>query len=50
MSKQSNHKSNMGNPNKKTSGQNETYSKNQDNRSMQLNPNNPRYKEKNSKK
>lgn len=35
----SNHKSDMGNSNKGTAGQNKTHSKNQGNRGAQLNPN-----------
>ena len=40
MSKQSNHRADISNPNKGTSGQNPTYSKNQGNRGKQMNPNN----------
>jgi hypothetical protein len=41
MSKKSNHQSDMGNSNKGTSGQNQTYAKNQGNRGGQMNPNKP---------
>jgi hypothetical protein len=39
MTKQSNHEADIKNPNKGTSGTNETYDKNQGNRGKQLNPN-----------
>ena len=39
MSKQSNHESDIKNPNTGTPGTNETYDKNQGNRGKQLNPN-----------
>lgn len=39
MSKQKNHKADIKNPNKGTSGTNQTYNKNQGNRGKQLNPN-----------
>lgn len=38
-----NHKSDQSNENRGTSGTNKTFQKVQDNRSQQLNPNNPRY-------
>jgi hypothetical protein len=41
-----NHKANQKNPNKDTSGTNPAYQKSLDNRSNQLNPNNPSYNEK----
>lgn len=44
MSKQRNHKADISNANKGTSGQNKTYAKNNGNRGAQLNPNNPAYK------
>ena len=37
--KQSNHKANIGNKNKGTSGTNKTYDQNQGNRGKQMNPN-----------
>lgn len=39
-----NHKANQNNPNPNTSGNNDAYQKVLDNRSNQLNPNNPIYK------
>lgn len=39
-----NHEADIKNPNKKTSGVNDAYKKARDNRSEQLNPNNPKYK------
>jgi hypothetical protein len=41
--KQNDHKSNQVNDNKGTSGHNDAYKQAQDNRSNQLNPNNPIY-------
>lgn len=46
----SDHKSDMSNANDGTSGTNETYQQNVDNRADQLNPNNERYQGGNSKK
>ena len=50
MAKVKNHEADIQNPNKKTSGTNITYDKNQGNRGNQLNPNQPKSKEKGKKK
>jgi hypothetical protein len=50
MSKQNDHKADMGHANKGTPGQNPTHAQNQGNRGGQLNPNNPAKGGKGSKK